>query len=566
MSERADPILEADAQAAAETPARHAVLGGRSRMLVAHLAAWALLTGGAAAAAGARGDLKAAWLLGLAAAPGVLGQAALIWPSLRVRQGVLLLWIIVVAVAAGASGGLSGPMAALCLTPLGAGLVLDGRRLGAAGAGGAAFALAAASAGGLARPQGVEGDAVLAAWLWLVSLGFVAMPLLNALADERRAAAKARRTAAWAEALLAEQHPLVLLMDAAGRVLRQGGQAPEGLAGLDLQQAGLMAGVHAPERSHVVGAIETALRTGHARTEFAPRLTPDRRMEMQLSRRADGSLIATLTDVTAVRAREAALETARANAEALNAGKSRFLANMSHELRTPLNAVIGFSDIMRRKLFGPMPDRYLEYAGLIHESGGHLLDLINDLLDMSKIEAERFELDREPLDARDAVNAALRLVRLQAHDKGVGLRAILPGEPLMVEADRRAMKQILINLVNNAVKFTPSGGTVTVTAEARDDVLELVVADTGVGIAADDLERLGRPYEQAGDAEQKARGTGLGLSLVKALAQLHGGRMSVESTVGEGTAVTVRMPVVLPPEPARPSAKIIPLEARGDGA
>src|SRR5690606_32212975 len=145
-------------------------------------------------------------------------------------------------------------------------------------------------------------------------------------------------------------------------------------------------------------------------------------------------------------------------------------------------------------------------------SGGHLLDLINDVLDMSKIEAERFELAREEFDARDAVSAVLRLMRGQADRAAVQLRGVLPREPLDVDADRRAVKQIALNLISNALKFTPRNGAVTVTLQAVDGALELVVADTGVGIAPDDLQRIGRPFEQAGDAEKRAAGTGLGLS------------------------------------------------------
>jgi cell cycle sensor histidine kinase DivJ len=217
---------------------------------------------------------------------------------------------------------------------------------------------------------------------------------------------------------------------------------------------------------------------------------------------------------------------------------------MSHELRTPLNAIMGFSDIMRQRLFGPISDRYAEYADLIHESGAHLLELINDVLDMSKIEADRFELAREAFDAREAVAAALRLMRGQADRAGVSLRGVLPPEPMWANADRRAVKQIAINLLSNALKFTPRGGSVTLTLQADGDTLELVVADTGVGIAPSDLERLGRPFEQAGDPNQKAAGSGLGLSLVHAFAQLHGGEMCIESTLGDGATVIVRMPVL----------------------
>jgi cell cycle sensor histidine kinase DivJ len=222
---------------------------------------------------------------------------------------------------------------------------------------------------------------------------------------------------------------------------------------------------------------------------------------------------------------------------------------MSHELRTPLNAIMVFSDIMRQKLFGPLSERYAEYADLIHESGAHLLELINDVLDMSKIEAERFELAREDFDARDAIAAVLRLMRGQADRQGVSLRGDLAPEPLEAEADRRAIKQIAFNLISNALKFTPRGGSVTVSAHPVGGVLQIVVADTGVGISPEDLVRIGKPYEQAGDADQRAAGSGLGLSLVRAFARLHGGEMVMQSKLGEGTTVTVRMPVLIQTEP-----------------
>jgi cell cycle sensor histidine kinase DivJ len=259
-------------------------------------------------------------------------------------------------------------------------------------------------------------------------------------------------------------------------------------------------------------------------------------------------LVAAVRDARAQRAREAELEAARELAEQQNAGKSRFLANMSHELRTPLNAIMGFADIMRQRLFGPMADRYTEYAELIHESGSHLLELINDVLDMSKIEAERFELSREDFDAREAVSGVLRLMRGQADRAGVNLRGHLPQAPLEADADKRAIKQITFNLISNALKFTPRGGSITVTLEADGQELVLAVADTGVGISAEDLRRLGRPFEQAGDAQHRQAGSGLGLSLVRAFARLHGGEMIMQSALGEGTTVTVRLPVLIPPQ------------------
>jgi two-component system, cell cycle sensor histidine kinase DivJ len=211
---------------------------------------------------------------------------------------------------------------------------------------------------------------------------------------------------------------------------------------------------------------------------------------------------------------------------------------------------------MRTRLFGPLPDRYGEYAELIHESGGHLLELINDVLDLSKIEADRYELRREVFDAREAVTDAMRLVRVQAEEAGVTLRALLPSTPIEVDADRRACKQIVLNLVANALKFTPRGGAVDVTARAADDRLELAVSDTGVGIAPEDLERLGRPYAQG--AAGQGQGTGLGLSLVKAFAALHGGELLLESRLGEGTAATVRLPVLTAAAPGPQAADAAP--------
>ena len=234
----------------------------------------------------------------------------------------------------------------------------------------------------------------------------------------------------------------------------------------------------------------------------------------------------------------------RAERDALS--RARFLAEMSHELRTPLNAIMGFSDIMRQRLFGPIPGRYGEYAELIHQSGAHLADLINDVLDISKIDAQRYELRRERIDPRDPVASALSTVRGGAEAKGVALHASLPTRPLAADADPRALKQIALNLLSNAVKFTPPGGEVTLSLTAAGpQLLELTVADTGVGVGPEELKRLGEPYAQ-GAAGREVQGTGLGLSLVKALAGLHGGSLLMESRLGEGTAATVRLPVLVP--------------------
>lgn len=235
----------------------------------------------------------------------------------------------------------------------------------------------------------------------------------------------------------------------------------------------------------------------------------------------------------------------RDEAVAASKAKSEFLAAISHELRTPLNAIIGFSDLMKQRLFGPMPARYAEYADLIHESGVHLLDLIGDVLDMSKIEADRYELIRETFDAGEVVETCVRMMRLRAEDKNIRLSCDLRQSAVMVDADRKALRQIVLNLLSNAIKFTPDGGAVVVMLRASGAELVLAVGDSGPGMSEEDVSRLGQAYAQAANAHQSdERGSGLGLALVHALAGLHDGSMSLQSRLGEGTTVTVTLPVV----------------------
>jgi cell cycle sensor histidine kinase DivJ len=520
----------------------------------------------AAALLGLRDILLFSALL-CAAAPGVLTQLL----RRDVREGVdtivLAGWALGGGLAAALTGGLAGPLGALCATPLAVAAALDRRR---AISGAAALTLAAAAVDLWVSVTGLTPTPVPAVgpWLSLLAVGGTAAALGAAIslsrkrrADEADQARRGGETASRLERLLAEQPHLIVTLDASGRLGSAFGAPPPGLSVAALAAHGLIGAAHHPDRAAVQTALFQAAARGASEIGFAPRESLDRWVAMDLRRAEDGRLIGVLRDGSVQHAREASLEAARAEAESLAAGKSRFLANMSHELRTPLNAVIGFSDIMRQKLFGPLPERYAEYAQMIHESGGHLLDLINDVLDMSKIEAERYELSLEPFDARDPISSALRLVRLQAHEAEISLRGVLSPEPLLVEADRRALKQITLNLLSNALKFTPAGGSVTVTLLADGRMLELSVSDTGVGIAPEDLKRLGRPFEQAGRSDQKSRGTGLGLSLVRAFAELHGGSMSIESALGEGTAVTVRLPVVLEAgaNPTRAGAQVIPL-------
>ncbi|HVW74516.1 MAG TPA: HAMP domain-containing sensor histidine kinase [Rhizomicrobium sp.] len=237
------------------------------------------------------------------------------------------------------------------------------------------------------------------------------------------------------------------------------------------------------------------------------------------------------------------LEAAREAAETASRIKSEFLANMSHELRTPLNAVIGFSELMLHKTFGPLPERYGEYAVLINDAGTHLLSLVSDILDLAKIEAGRFAPDFRLFDLKPVAQHCLALVRRRAEERGIGVHADLPDGELIVEADARALKQILLNLLSNAVKFSRPGGAISLVLRQRDDQLEIRVADEGIGIPADVLARIGQPFEQASNNPMLAReGTGLGLALVKALTAEHGGSLTVVSQENVGTEITVVLP------------------------
>jgi signal transduction histidine kinase len=250
---------------------------------------------------------------------------------------------------------------------------------------------------------------------------------------------------------------------------------------------------------------------------------------------------------TVVKRAEASREeavVAKEVAERASKAKSKFLANMSHELRTPLNAVLGFSELIKDEFFGPVGDnRYVEYAGLIHGAGNHLLDLITDILDMSKIEAGKLELNCESVPVTAVVRDCVELLEERAASSGVALTIDVESASMSVHADRRALKQILLNLLSNAIKFTPPGGSIVVSARQAGGFCAFAVEDTGIGIAASDLQRLGNPFVQLGNNDGSKPGTGLGLALVRALSEMHGGALKVESVEGVGTTATVTIPL-----------------------
>jgi two-component system cell cycle sensor histidine kinase PleC len=299
-------------------------------------------------------------------------------------------------------------------------------------------------------------------------------------------------------------------------------------------------------------------------------LTNGEWLQLVERRTSDGGLVTIGIDITAIKRQEEALkrndkrnrdliarleqsedrirrqardvEEARQRAEEASKAKSAFLANMSHELRTPLTHIIGFSEIMGKELFGPIgSEQYRQYANDIHASGNHLLDLINDILDMAKIEAGKVQLSPRPLDPMEAIETAVRLTRRRADEKG--LQIIVDAKDLPeIEADHRAVKQMLINLLSNAIKFTDEGA-VMVRGRKHGDGVMLRVADTGCGIPPEQLPRLAKPFEQVEtELSRNHSGTGLGLALSKSLAEMHGGELTIESELGKGTIVSIYLP------------------------
>jgi cell cycle sensor histidine kinase DivJ len=345
---------------------------------------------------------------------------------------------------------------------------------------------------------------------------------------------------------------------------------------------GLFDRVHVADRPAYLTALSDAARDGEARSvEFRLRRDAPRErgqnstvdfiwVEMrcrpleQASETAalpEAEVVAVMRDVTDRKIQEQALDSARTAAEQADAAKTRFLATMSHELRTPLNAIIGFSEmIVQEDALMLDAARRKEYAQLINDSGQHLLSVVNGILDMSKMESGNFEITPEPFAPRTALINCCNLLALKARENGIDLSTrVLEDLPVMT-GDPRAFKQIVLNLVSNAIKFTDRGGTVTVSATVEGSRLMLRVTDTGVGIAADDLKRIGDPFFQAGKTYQRRHeGTGLGLSIVKSLVGMHAGEMTVQSKIDEGTTVTVALPLAFAPPAAQPSSNIATL-------
>ncbi|MEH6718908.1 MAG: PAS domain-containing sensor histidine kinase [Aurantimonas endophytica] len=497
-----------------------AALGTDVTIVVAPLVLAGLLLAAAAYLSNRRSIDAAAWLYGTLAV-GAAG-AAIFW-----LEAVSPSWLLVLAVL---------PVEALLARRRQLALALAGSLV--------AVAVVGSLFGGIPTVSFGIGD-VIAIALVLAHAGFAVRRLL-ARRQARLAATRAADSpdlaaaaeffdAAW---LRVDRDGSILAVSAAARVL---------VAMDETETAGgLFARIHPADQAGLAEALDAAGRE-----------SGKRRVELRLRRR-DGTWRPSVATLAAVpggaaidvainalvedRPDARALQTALETANQSSAAKSHFLAAVSHELRTPLNAIIGFSDILHQEFFGGFEsERQKEYVGLIRQSGQHLLSVVNSLLDVSKIEAGRYELVPESFSPSEAMAAAADLVRDEAQQKGLRLD-LRPCSVETIVADRRACHQILLNLLSNAVKFTDSG---VVTLEARSDAdsIEICVSDTGIGIAEADIDMLGRPFVQVScGTARRYQGTGLGLSLVKGLAELHGGSFAMTSQPAIGTMVTIRLP------------------------
>lgn len=400
---------------------------------------------------------------------------------------------------------------------------------------------------------------------WVIPLGYLAFvaPRIAAWLDEK------------AESDTDEKRPLeeiveavVLRMDAGGDVLDASQQSRRilGLAPELLLSTGLFDRLHVADRvAYMCALADLREKEGFRRVEARIRVPGSagtaaadyRSFVIEMMRPSDAQVITVLVraddEAAALRA---ALAASVDTAESTEIARSRMLAAVSHELRTPLNSIIGFSDMLLHGLLGGFSDpRQKEYVTLVRESGCHLLAVVNSILDVSRLESGAYPAECEPFRFGEAVDMCRSMLERQAADKELNLKVALASDIGEVHADKRAVKQMLINLISNAIKFTPAGGTVAVGGKRLGSRLHFWVSDTGIGMSADDLTRIGKPFTQLqNDYTRSLEGAGLGLSLVKGLVALHHGTMAIESEPGHGTTVTINLP-------ADPPAREIEREA-----
>lgn len=453
-----------------------------------------------------------------------------------------------VALVTACAGGLGSPAAlVIAALPLEAWWVRRSRRALQIGA------LTAGSALGVLAGFGFVGnlpDVASAGWHWMLPAGYLLslLPRLGHFAPAGRAAAPRD---ADLERL---SDCAVLHIDDAGEVTGGSARAAEvlGLPITHLAGGGLFERVHVADRVLYKSALSDLRETGETMTVGVRIRVPEgetcsqtRLYAVTFGRKADGTAVLMLRDRQEMVELERRARIATERADRLDVTKNRFLGAVSHELRTPLNAIIGFSDMMLQGMAGPFADaRQTEYVGIVRESGQHLLSVVNSILDVSKIEAGTYTICAEPFRFAEAVEFCRSMMVVQAQAKRIALRVQIERNVGEIVGDRRAVQQTLINLVANAIKFTPDGGSVTIGAHRQGGRLQFWISDTGIGIAAADLDQLGQPFTQIhNDYTRQSDGAGLGLSIVKGLVALHRGSLSVASAPGEGTTVTVTLPV-----------------------
>jgi len=487
-----------------------------------------------------------AWLAALVVAS--TGQAGI------VKRVALFLAAGLFALLVAAAGGLSSPAGLVVLAlPIEAYIACRTRRAALFGT----VALGAALVGAAALGPSLFHGASAAAWHWLIPLAYAAtvLPRIGGLVPAASEATSQKDIAeleALVDAVVMHIAPNGDVVSVGDRARSHFGLVPDLLSG-----NGFFERIHIADRVGYLCALAdmrdgALLRKAELRIRL-PQVGEGQPVDnyrpfaIELSRpvgTAD-TITAVVRDNSELAELRRSLACAAESNERLDIAKGRFLAAVSHELRTPLNSIIGFSDMLLHEMFGAFGDpRQKEYVELVRDSGHHLLEVVNSILDVSKIEAGSYTTNPEPFRFREAVDMCSAMMSIQADAKAIALKTNLAPEIGDIHADKRAIQQILINLVSNALKFTPNGGRVTIGSKRIGSRLHFWVSDTGIGIAEEDLSRLGTPFTQVqNDYTRQFEGTGLGLSLVKGLVNLHDGTMSIDSELGAGTTVTITLPV-----------------------
>ncbi|WP_181708477.1 PAS domain-containing sensor histidine kinase [Chthonobacter rhizosphaerae] len=519
---------------------------------------------------------------------GILGLEALVGLYVsrtgRLDAGYLasaaVLTLLVTVVALNTGGLSSFALVWFAVTPIEAALSNSRRVIAAAAAIGAAGlgAVVGSSALGLVpEPAALPGGMAVVGVAAVVAMIYGAMIAIR-IETQNRDADRHARALETRYRLLADTMIDVVTCHGADADVTFASPAVSRLLGVPpsaLMGDGLFRRVHVADRPAYLTALSEAIYRGLSGVQFRLRRGDEGEPESwvwveTLLRRSEeaaagfgGVVVGVTRDIEHRKAQEAEILKARQDAEAASFAKTRFLANVSHELRTPLNAIIGFSDILGQEIFGKFEyERHREYARLIKDSGEHLLQVVNDILDMSKIEAGSFDVTPEPFDLKPVLDRCGQIMEPQAQQAGVAVRIDVEDNLPELVADRRACRQIALNLLSNAIKFTDRGGEVVCGARRDGRRIALYVKDNGIGIAPEDLPRLGNPFVQADSGYDRRReGTGLGLSVVKGLAALHGGTMTIDSALGVGTTVTVTLPINCDREPTPLTTR----QTRSDG-